>query len=212
LSSTPSGSVSTATGKFTSPGLASRPAVEIGPKEYCALVCLVVPPPEPVLSSLLSQGGGSILSTLALNFGAFGTATITSTLTGDTSTITGDFTLLNVSLFPGNPNSFESGGVFIITGAGPGHATGIGAGSLLGAPFTASITHNFLGNPTASLAAPFQVQTSFNYMEVSPDQLMFGGTIQTSAVPEPATMLLLGTGLAGVAIKMRKRLKNRKSG
>jgi hypothetical protein len=35
---------------------------------------------------------------------------------------------------------------------------------------------------------------------------------QQASVPEPTTLLLLSTGLAGVAIKTRKRLKNRKRG
>ena len=76
------------------------------------------------------------------------------------------------------------------------------------------------GNHLIPLGATFLHGAHFDVFAGSFSFTILGGDITAyrviltgeHVIPEPATMFLLGTGLAGVAIKTRKRLKNRKSG
>lgn len=86
--------------------------------------------------------------------------------------------------------------------------TGVNAGLIY--------AHSFPGWNVGTQFDVFFSYTIAGQTELRPATVvgMGGATAQgkTTPTPEPATLLLLCTSLAGVAIKTRKRLKNRNSG
>jgi len=65
----------------------------------------------------------------------------------------------------------------------------------------------FAANPNLRLG----LAATLSNVNGGPERFTFSGSAGTEAVPEPATMVLLGTGLAGVAGAIRKRRNSAKS-